>query len=244
MIAVAKIATDHLSHSQVQTFTLCPRKWHYDKVEHASKERISAALVFGCAVHDALAAVNEVSLQGQKINASDAFIKAWKASIAVDLPVHYGKDSADELLEKGKALVTAYEPPKGIIGVEQPIQVTFDGLPPIEGRIDIIRKEGDDLVLVDLKTSGTKVLSDTHAVESQLGLYGIAYPARKSEIIVLAKLKTPVISIQEITPWSRDHVHRHYKEVYHAMKNNVRFANRGWQCESCSFCNRCKQEDA
>jgi len=169
-------------------------------------------------------------------------VGAWKTGVAVGLPIHYGKDDAGDLLEMGKALVVLYQPPNDIIGVEQPFSVELAGLPPIEGRIDVIRREGEDLILADLKTSGTKVVADTHAVEAQLGLYNIAYPATKHEIIVLGKLKTPTINTQNIIPWSVGKVHQHYTEIHHAMVHHVRYAVRGWQCVGCSFHNRCQKD--
>ncbi len=236
---------DHLSHSQIQSFLICPRKWHYEKVEHAPKEQVSSNLIFGVAVHDALAAVNETALTGDKIDAVGAFIGAWKATIEeVSAPVHFGKDDADSLIEKGKALVAMYQAPNGIIGVEQPFTVEVDpDLPPVEGRIDLIRRDDDgNLTISDLKTSGTKILSDTYAAESQLGLYNLAYPAAKHEVIVLGKLKSPTITVQPIQAWNHDLIRQQYREVHDAMKYGIRYAHRGWPCEGCSFYNRCQKD--
>ena len=186
--------------------------------------------------------VNEAALYGEKIDAQTAFLTAWKAAVAGEVPVHYGKDDADDLLTKGKALVSGYVPPGGIIGVEQPFRFELDDLPPIEGRIDLIRKEGDNLILADLKTSGTKVVTETDSVEAQLGLYNIVYPATHHEIIVLAKLKVATITVQPIVPWNEHQVKNHYNEVYAAMKAGIRYAVRGWQCQGCSFYNRCQKD--
>jgi CRISPR/Cas system-associated exonuclease Cas4 (RecB family) len=242
---VIATAIDHLSHSQIQSFAMCPRKWHYEKVEHAPRERIPASFAFGIAVHDTLAAVNEAALHGETVNAAGLFVALWQQSIAGELPVHYGRDDADDLQAKGRALVSAYQPPPGVIGVEQPFTVELDPeLPPVEGFIDLIRRnEHGDLVLSDLKTSSSRMLTETDAVEAQLGLYDIAYPAVRHEAIVLGKLKVPTVTIQPITPWPQAQVRRHYAEVYHAMQAGVRFANRGWACESCPFANRCRQEN-
>ena len=242
MIAVV----DHLSHSQVQSFTICPRKWRYDKIERVTKERIGSALVFGCAVHDTLAAVNEAALNGTRIDAPAAFLTAWKVQVAeANAPVHYGKDDADDLLAKGRGLVAAYEPPAGIIGVEQPFTVELDpSLPPVEGRIDLIRRipETGDLAIADLKTAASRILTDTHAVEAQLALYDVAYPATKHEVIVLGKLKAPTVTIQTITPWQKPQLVRHYQEVHAAMVTGIRYAVRGWACDGCSFSDRCRKE--
>ena len=142
-------------------------------------------------------------------------------------------------------MVTAYEPPSGIIGVEQPFIVELDpALPPVEGRIDLIRRipETGDLAIADLKTAASRLLTDTHAVEAQLALYDVAYPAAKHEVIVLGKLKTPTVTIQAITPWPKTQLVRHYKEVHAAMTAGIRYAVRGWACEGCSFADRCRKE--
>lgn len=239
-------APDHLSHSQVQSYTTCPRKWFYDKVMHAPKERVGSALIFGCAVHDALAAVNEAALNATRIDAPAAFLAAWKVQAAeANAPIHFGKDDADDLLAKGRALVATYEPPTGIIGVEQPFIVELDpALPPVEGRIDLIRRipETGELAIADLKTAASRLLSDTHAVEAQLALYDVAYPATKHEVIVLGKLKSPTVTIQAITPWPKAQLVRHYQEVFTAMTSGTRYAVRGWACDGCSFADRCRKE--
>lgn len=244
-MTTATLTLDHLSHSQVQSFLTCPRKWRYEKVEQAERERTPATLVFGIAVHDALAQVNEAAIHGESVDASAAFVKAWSATIAsAGAPIHYGKDTADDLLTKGRSLVEAYIPPPGIVGVEQPFSVELDpSLPPVEGRIDLIRQREDGgLVLGDLKTSATRTLSDTTAAEAQLGLYDVAYPAADYEVVVFGKLKTPSVTTQPITPLSRPSVVKLYQEVHHAMVSGVRYACRGWQCESCQFRDRCTRD--
>ncbi len=236
---------DHLSHSQIQTFTMCPRKWHYDKVEAAPRERIGSALLFGSALHDALAAANEAALTGEGYDAAAGFVTAWKVAIdEAEVPVHYGKDSADDLVAKGRALAAAYTPPPGIIGVEQPFTVELhEELPAIQGRIDLVRKtETGNLAIADLKTSSSRLLTETDAVEAQLALYNEAYPATRHEAVVLGKLKVPTVTIQPITPWPRQQLVNHYRQVHHAMQAGIRYAVRGWQCESCPFADRCRKE--
>jgi hypothetical protein len=237
----------HLSHSQVQTYQACPRRWHLEKVERAPRERVAASLIFGIAVHDALAAANEAAMTGEGYNPAAGFMTAWKDAIeTAKAPVHYGKDNADDLIAKGRALASVYTPPPGIIGVEQPITVRLaDDLPPVEGRIDIIRRDPEtgDLVISDLKTSASRLLTETDGIEAQLGLYDFAYPASKHEAIVLAKTKTPTVTLQAIKPWPAARVLNHYREIHHAMKAGVRFAVRGWQCESCPFRDRCVAEN-
>jgi CRISPR/Cas system-associated exonuclease Cas4 (RecB family) len=240
----ARCAPDHLSHSQVQEYVLCPRRWWFNKIENAPREQVGSALIFGSAVHDTIAAVNEAALHGERIDAPAHFLTAWKRAVTdASAPIHFGKDDSDDLVAKGRSLVGIYTPPPGIIGVEQPFEVELaPDLPVVQGRIDLVRSEGDALILADIKTAASRTLTDTHAVEAQLALYDLAYPATRHEVIVAAKLKAPVITVQPITPWPTATLIRHYREVHQAMVHGVRYALRGWACESCPFATRCRQE--
>jgi RecB family exonuclease len=237
-------AIDHLSHSQVSSFTACPRRWHYEKVERAERERLPVALVFGCAIHDTLAEVHAAAVQGDAINLSDRFAHHWQQAITGPTPLAATAEEQADLLARGRALVAAYQPPPGIVGIEEPVRIELaPDLPPIEGRIDLIRVDSaGDLILADLKTSATKQLSDTTAVEAQLGLYDVAFPASRHEAVVLAKGKTPVITVQPLTPWPVERLVQHYREVYAAMRARIRYAVRGWHCQGCAFSDRCRGE--
>jgi len=238
-------AIDHLSHSQIASFVGCPRKWHYDKVLNVAPERTGAALAFGSALHEALAVMNEAALLGVVADPKAVFLRRWGEALENQAaPLHFGKDDADDLLAKGLALLAAYQPPSGIVGVEEAIEVSLDPeLPPIHGRIDLIRRgEEGDLILVDLKTSASKRIAEPSAVEAQLALYQEAYPAARHEVILLTKQVKPSISTVAVTPWPRGRLVLHYREVFLAMRAGIRYAVRGWHCGSCAFRDRCKGE--
>lgn len=253
MIAVTDSATpatlpaggmDHLSHSQIQTFLICPRKWRFDKIDKAPCERRPATLLFGSAVHEAVAAINLASLEGGSPDGQAIFRQAWSDALAGGPEVVYGaKDDAGSLLAKGLELVSLYRPPPGVIGVEQPFSIHFDDLPTIEGRIDIITQGADgSLGLWDVKTSATRSITDTTALEMQLGLYDLAYPAQVHRALVLAKLKEPCQEQQDITICPPRRLERQYRRVHHAMVSGVDYINPGWHCATCPFRDRCRQE--
>jgi putative RecB family exonuclease len=236
---------DHLSHSQVQTFTMCPRRWHYEKVMRVPAERTAVALAFGSALHEALAEINEAALLGTTPDPRSTFLRRWRAALDAQVaPLHFGKDDSDDLLTKGLNLLAAYQPPPGIVGVEEAIEVQLDPeLPPIHGRIDLIRRgEEGDLILVDLKTSASKSIAEPSAVEAQLALYQEAYPAARHEVILLTKQVKTSISTVAVTPWPRARLVQHYREVFVAMRAGIRYAVRGWHCSSCAFRDRCQSE--
>ena len=238
MIAVAE---PHLSHSQVSGFCDCPRRWHYSHVEQAPRERVGMALVTGISLHLAAASANEAALAGTTCDAPAIFDRAFTSALKdAEVPVH-GIEDADENRTKGRALASAYTPPPGIVGVEQPFTITLaDDLPEVTGRIDLIRKdEAGRLILADIKSTATKALADPAAVAAQLGLYDCAYPAAAHEAILLVKTKTPSIATIPVRAWSRGQVVRHYREVFHAMQAGVRYAVRSWSCPSCAYRDRC-----
>ena len=238
-------ATAHLSFSQLRTYCECPRKWTYEKVQHVAPERVPASLAFGAAVHDAVEAVNLAAMAGERIDAGAAFSTSWSGFTAKDaVPLAVDDDEADGLEAKGRALAAIYQPPPGIVAVEQQIEVELDPvLPPLVGRVDIIRQIDTGLVVTDVKTSSTKVLSDTEMLAAQLGLYAIAYPAVRCEAAVLFKGKIPVQTTQVVEPWPEPRLRTWAVELFDAMKVGVRFAHRGRNCRTCQYRDRCAADD-
>lgn len=245
MIAAA-MATAHLSFSQLRTFVECPRKWHYEKVEQAEPERTPAALAFGSAVHAAAAAVNEAAMYGEWINPATVFDRAWAEFTASDaVPLALGdEDEAAALANKGRAMVAIYKPPSGIVAVEQRVEIEVAAdLPLLVGYIDILHQDDDGLVVADVKTSATRVISDVEMLAAQLGLYGMAYPVVRSEAIVLFKGKVPAQTVQGVTPWPVNRLRTWAREVFAAMQAGVRFAHRSRNCRTCQYRDRCAADD-
>lgn len=235
----------HLSFSQLRTFVECPRKWHYEKVEHVEPERTPASLAFGSAVHSACAAQAEAAMYGEWVNAANVFDRAWAPYVTADaVPLALGdEDEAAALVEKGRALVSIYKPPERIAAVEQYVEVEIaPELPPLVGYIDLLYQTDDGLVVADVKTSSTRVLSDVEMLAAQLGLYGLTIPVVRSEGIVLFKGKTPAQTVQVVEPWPEQRLRSWAVEVYAAMQAGVKFAHRSRNCRTCQFRDRCAAE--
>jgi hypothetical protein len=246
MIAMASTPTTHLSFSQLRGYVECPRAWYYQKVAQVEPERVPASLAFGSAVHAACAAVNEAAMYGEWVNAALVFDRAWAPYTAADaVPLALGdEDEAAALAAKGRAMVTAYKAPKHIVAVEQRVEIEIDpDLPPLVGYIDLLRQADDGLVVADVKTSATRVISDVEMLAAQLGLYGMAYPVVRSEAIVLFKGKVPAQTVQGVTPWSLNRLRTWAIEVHAAMRAGIRFAHRSRNCRTCQFRDRCAADD-
>ena len=244
MIAAAT-ATAHLSFSQLRTYTECGRKWFFEKVALAKPERMPVSLAFGAAVHEAAEAANFAAMAGEKADAATVFEKSWSvftAAGAVPLAVDDDEESA-ALLAKGRAMMAIYQPPPGIVGVEQEIRVELHpDLPPSVGRIDVLRQTETGLVVSDVKTSSTRVLSDTEMLSAQLGFYGLGYEVVRSEAIVLFKGKTPAQTVQVVEPWPERRLRAWALQVYHAMESGIAIMHRSRNCRTCQFRDRCAAE--
>lgn len=244
MIAAAT-ATAHTSFSQLRTYTECSKKWFFEKVVCAKPERMPVSLAFGASVHDAAEAANFAAMAGEQVDAAAVFEKSWSAFTApgaIPLAVDDDEEGA-ALLAKGRAMMAIYQPPPGIVAVEQEISVELHpDLPPLVGRIDVLRQTDAGLVVADVKTSSTRVLSDTEMLAAQLGYYGLGYEVVRSEAIVLFKGKTPAQTVQVVEPWPERRLRAWAVDVFHGMSSGVAIAHRSRNCRTCQFRDRCARD--
>ena len=81
----------HLSHSQVGEFTRCPRKYHLHRRLGLPAAFCPSGLLFGSAVHEALARYHQSRLEGKEAPLEkllDAYRARWKGE---RLPVSKGR---------------------------------------------------------------------------------------------------------------------------------------------------------
>ena len=79
----------HLSHSQVSEFVQCPRKYHIHRRLGLAPEFMPSGLLFGSAIHEALALYHQQRLEGKSATEEQlyrAFIEDWDEE---QLPVRY-----------------------------------------------------------------------------------------------------------------------------------------------------------
>lgn len=235
-------ATAHLSFSQLRTFVECPKKWHFEKVAQVEPERMPVSLAFGAAIHDAAEAVNLAAMAGEQVDAAAAFERSWSAFTApgaVPLAVD-DEDEGAALLAKGRALASVYRPPANIVAVEQHVEIMLDpGIPPLVGYLDVLHQADDGLVVTDVKTSATRVLSDVEMLAAQVAVYGVAYPVVRSQALVLFKGKTPAQTAQVVEPWPINRLRTWAVEIHAGMQAGVKFAHRSRNCRTCQFRDRC-----
>src|SRR3990172_6867640 len=83
----------HISKSQVKTFLMCPQKYFYQYVVAQKWERKPSALIFGSAIHEAVAEyyralmTDEAPLSLEQLN--EIFASAWSMESKSETPIQF-----------------------------------------------------------------------------------------------------------------------------------------------------------
>jgi len=251
----------HLSASQLRTYSTCSLQWHFSR--HFEPEFVSAALVFGTAIHAALQAFYQARLEGMTLSA-EAMYHVFEETFAAETrPIQYNKTDDEETLKAkaGRMIETfiATVQPGEVIGVEEPFECNLDDtLPPLVGRIDLLEVRTDvdgvkRLHLVDFKTAATKPGHVNDLASDQLVLYALA--AYRTGLIrqlhlplalrydVLTKTKSPEFISLTAKPGQQEarRVIEKAKHCWNGMTQGLCFPSEGWQCATCGYKKQCSE---
>ncbi len=181
----------HHSFSSINQYsTICSLQYYFDRILRLPKECVSAALVLGIAVNDALRAIDEDLLKKRKPNVALAFevLRAILDKTFADphLPVVSTKDETlEDLYEKGKGMVEHYVRvlPEDEAPVDLPRRFMVPLLDeegealsrPLVGELDRWVKTADGRIgIVDWKTAAARWSPDKLAKDDQATAYILA----------------------------------------------------------------------
>ncbi len=157
---------DYISYSPLSTYRLYPLKWDFRYVLGLPEKSVSAALVFGGAIHQAAELHYRELLVGNPSPDLDTLLaeyqEAWRDRDLANIKFAKG-DSVDTLGDLAERVLTAFREspeaaPSGmILGVEEELrgQVAED-CPDLLARIDLLVDEGDALTITDLKMARSR----------------------------------------------------------------------------------------
>lgn len=77
--AVALTGRPHISYSEIRTYQACPLKWHFQYVEKAKPEQLSAAMLIGTCVHAMIQRVLDAMLANDSLPTVDQLMSAFTA---------------------------------------------------------------------------------------------------------------------------------------------------------------------
>ncbi len=248
---------DHLSVSQINLYLLCSLKYRFQYLDELPKPFRSSALVFGSAIHAALAWYHSQAVNGNgvtleklcKIFAADWYAQRLETEILYD-----SAKSETGLGVLAREILGLYfsQPQKQVRGSEVAFTVPLENPATgenlginLEGFIDLI--SGDDTI-VEFKTSGQAM--NPRDADSHLQLTGYSYayevlhhrPAKVLRIVDFVKARKPKMLVLDTCRTTEDHA-RFFclaKAVLSGVRNRVFFPRTGFWCRDCEYAPQCK----
>jgi DNA helicase-2/ATP-dependent DNA helicase PcrA len=168
-----------LSFTQIEDYLTCPRRYH---LRHVIKAPIAAhhALVFGNALHQAVAAANLGRMRGEPIEeaAMSATLSAhWRSEGFLSAEHESARFAAGQRALRRFAERSREDASERIVAVERPFSVRI-GPVRVRGRYDAVREVDGGIVITDYKSGDVRdpVRARERAREAlQLHLYALAW---------------------------------------------------------------------
>jgi putative RecB family exonuclease len=177
-----QVARDYISFSAIKTYQQCPLRYHFRYIAGIPEETISAAFVFGGAVHRAIQHHFQRLLEGNATPTQEELLAEYQAGWQEQsLPIRFSQDErAESFDDLAKRMLKAFSasdlarPVGKILAVEETLRGDLiPGLPDVLGRVDLILETRQELIVADWKTSRAKYSQDqVDESAAQLLLYG------------------------------------------------------------------------
>jgi putative RecB family exonuclease len=258
-------AEEHVSVSSIGTYLRCPRQYRFRYVDRAPAESRSSALVFGSAIHEALAfyygKLRDIEPEPTAEELAEVFLSSWKEQLRGEVPVLFGdKENEGSLADLGPRMLAAFLTkttlPPEIAEVEMPFSIeltdpeTGEVLPRLVGVLDAVVKERDGSYgsyrILEHKTAARRWTADKLAYDLQISAYSLAAPLlglgnAPVTVQLLLKQKTPDLELY--TPTRTDADRREFVEtavaVLRAIRAGAYWCNRDWMCKGCAYAAQC-----
>ncbi|MCZ7646105.1 MAG: PD-(D/E)XK nuclease family protein [Planctomycetota bacterium] len=264
MDAVAAIPVEKLSWSRISIYRDCPRRFRYRYVERVPEERVSAALPFGGAFHQAAERIAEARMAGWSIPSVEVlageYERAWRESVKRAPALQYAKGEDEATLRAtAHRMLEAYlefalTESGQVLAIEQEARFAVGGVPMV-ARLDLVELRGDELVVTDLKTAKS-IWNANKIREAMPQLVAYAYAVVpfvealgvkriKPRFIVITKAKQPKVQVLEPVATADDakRLKELVQETAKGVCAEVFPRHEGWQCAQCAFREECLGKD-
>jgi len=262
MVPVEVRQQPHVSFTQLDQYLRCPLRYRFLYIDRLEPDFVPAARAFGSGIHAAAAIFFRGVGQGEGPTVEDVqgyFETFWKLETEHQ-PLRFGeKESKEGLLDLARrmlAVLCEQFPGTEILAVEQPFavplidQATGEVLDrDLVGTLDLLERDAEGLVVVDLKTSARKYTDLQVETALELSVYSYAVglsPFANGDDVrlrfdVLTKTKQPELHRYWTTRDRAANVRlfRLASEVLGAIEAGVFYPNVGWQCKDCAFRSKC-----
>lgn len=257
----------HISHTQLRTYMTCPRRYRYQYVMALKWEKVSSGLIFGKAMHEAVALYyrqKKAQRNATHGDMLDLYRTTWDKE-SKRAPVSYKKDeTADTLLKQAVWLLEVFiknTRPGKIEAVEMPFSV--DIIPPngnrplpykLKGVFDLVESDNEgNLIISELKTAAKKQKEEEYDAHPQATIYSYALKmlgyttSGKSTLVrydVLLKTKKDNFERYYVVKTEKDHkrIIPVIQDVLKAIECEIFYHNEGWYCKDCPFKSACDKD--
>lgn len=247
---------NHFSYSQLNAYMMCPLRYRLQYVELIPPAFTTSALVFGSAVHEAVAAFHHQHLLGDALRPDqmlDVYRQAWASRNGEEIRFCNG-DNKESLQEKALQVLTVYhdsfDPSVEILGIEEFFEVNISNTVPVfQGFIDLIEQgSGGTVTVVDLKTAARKLSNGQADSNLQLTAYSIGAAElgfNRDQLTlrldVVTKTKNPELVRYETTrtDQERNRFCKLVTSVWHAIERETWFPRQDWHCQQCAWAEPC-----
>ncbi|MBK8205288.1 MAG: PD-(D/E)XK nuclease family protein [Planctomycetes bacterium] len=248
------------SFSRLSSWLRCPRLHRYRYIDLATEERVSGSMLLGIAFHEAAELHFRGIQRGEQFVSAEvyaAFDRALtdsaKYNEEVGCPVDYGKASLDELIGKGHEMLAVFlaESPRDIevLDIERSFEIEIEPGRVVEGVLDLVLRQGNRVLVVDLKTSAQAFGQDRLDFDSQATTYIVAARqlyrcAVDFEFWLVTRTKSPRFIRYPVVRDAADEAEliEAIREVEAATALGVFPRRRDWQCMGCEYRDRCNGE--
>jgi len=253
----------HVSFTQLDQYLRCPLRYRFLYIDRLEADFVPAARAFGSGIHAAAAVFFRGLGQGERPSVADVqgyFESFWQLETGHQ-PIRYGaSESRDGLLDLGRRMLAVLcehvTPGTEVLAVEQPFAVPLIDLDTGEvlerdlvGTWDLLERDADGFVVVDLKTSARKYSDLQVEASLQLSVYNYAVGLSpwadgdgvRLRFDVLTKTRVPELHRYWTTRDRAANVRlfRLVAEVLGAIEAGVFYPNVGWQSKDCQFRSKC-----
>lgn len=260
-VAERLMGRNYLSYSAVNLFRGCPQRFKFRYLDGLAEESVSAALVFGSAIHRAAELQFTRLLAGEPPPYLDELLVAYHVTWQHQLEkgqVQFAKGDdlasltllATRMLEVFQ-VSSAGQPVGTLLGIEEELRGSIiPGVPDLLGRIDLLVETEEAVVITDLKTSrGRWSHEQAEDASEQLLLYSelvkdfVPGKPLRMRFAVLTKTKEPAVDVHELAvePQRVERVKRVVEQVWQAIAGqNFYPAPSPIGCGSCPYREPCR----
>lgn len=248
----------HLSASSIRDYIECGLLYKLSRVDKLPPAFKSDALVFGNAMHKAVADFNQNRIEGRLLPVNEfqaAFTGYWAAAAKDNQGIRYKNGNTyQSLLEQGKNLLEVYhqnfntkDDEFTVLAIEEPFLMSVEGVAvPMIGAMDLVEVDSQGTLIVsDFKTASKAYSVDEVQRNFQMTMYHMATKSNGyagKEILLrfdcLVKTKKPKFE-QYYTSRSDADEKRTVKKiqkVWEGISKGVFIPNdMGWRCVDCAY---------